>query len=309
MKSATISVVLTTYNGEQFLQEQLESILRQSRKVDELLIFDDCSLDKSVEMAERIIAQFGDINAKIIKNSENKGWRANFIHGFHMASGDIIFCADQDDIWDEHKIEKMTRVMEENERINVLCSNLNPLYHEGAVKLANFAVNEYGEQLLEKVSLNGRGFTVLRPGCTMCFRRSIIDQIDLIWEPILAHDEVIWAIGIATDSLYIYNEPLIQFRRHGKNNSPSNRKMLSVRLERAICTKTKVEKLLAFSEKIGISEEAKTYCNRVLKNVNKRIKALTERSIIAALSFFPGIKNRPALRSWLADLYTIIRAK
>ena len=94
-----LSIVLAAYNGAETICAQLESILAQTRKPDEVLIFDDCSTDDTVETVRRFAAQHDPDGAiRLIQNEKNQGWRANFMQGFRQAAGDVIFCADQDDV-------------------------------------------------------------------------------------------------------------------------------------------------------------------------------------------------------------------
>lgn len=104
----TISVVMTTYNGSQFVVEQLDSLKKQTKKIDEVLIFDDCSKDETVSIVADYISQNNLNGWKIFRNEQNKGYNRNFLEGALVASGDIIFYCDQDDIWDETKIEKVS---------------------------------------------------------------------------------------------------------------------------------------------------------------------------------------------------------
>ena len=102
-----ISVVMTTYNGEKYVEEQLDSIRVQTRKADEVLIFDDQSSDKTVKIIQHYIDDNKLNNWKITVNAVNKGWRKNFFDGIQETSGDVIFLCDQDDIWVPDKIEKI----------------------------------------------------------------------------------------------------------------------------------------------------------------------------------------------------------
>ena len=306
MESLRISVVLTIYNGEKFLSEQLESILNQSRKPDELLILDDCSTDHSMEIVEQLTKGYNDIEIKMIINSCNLGWKANFIQGFHLASGDLIFCADQDDIWNLDKIEVMSKVLEDREDINVLACNLTPLYEKGATKLADFYINNYGRDYISRVRLKDRGFAVIRPGCTVCFRRIILPWIDKIWNEKLAHDEVIWAVGLSTDSLYIINEPLISFRRHSNNNSPSNKKNINARLERILCNLDKETALLKISDELSIDESKIKYLNDAVFLNNARKDAFTDKSIFKGLLLVRYLSKYNSIKGWLVDLLSII---
>ena len=98
-----ISVVMTTYNGEKYIKEQLTSLKNQTRVPDEVLIFDDCSTDNTVTIVRNFIIENPSGNYRLFENKKNKGWRRNFMEGFADAQGDIIFPCDQDDIWLDRK--------------------------------------------------------------------------------------------------------------------------------------------------------------------------------------------------------------
>ena len=94
-----ISVAMTTYNGEQYIKEQLTSIIHQSRQVNEIIICDDCSKDHTPEIIQSFQNQYKDINIKLYINEKNVGYRDNFKKAISLCSGDYIFISDQDDIW------------------------------------------------------------------------------------------------------------------------------------------------------------------------------------------------------------------
>ena len=169
-----LSIVLAAYNGAETICAQLESILAQTRKPDEVLIFDDCSTDDTVETVRRFAAQHDPDGAiRLIQNEKNQGWRANFMQGFRQAAGDVIFCADQDDVWHKDKLEKMTAVLEQHPEVRVLACNIHPFYEEGAqlVQVGSHQTDPYGTHPLEKVALDKMWLEPWRPGCAMCFRK------------------------------------------------------------------------------------------------------------------------------------------
>ena len=95
-----ISVCIATYNGEKYIKEQLDSILPQLKKLDEIIISDDKSKDKTL----KIIKTLNDSRIKIFTNPK-KGLISNFENAITKSSGDYIFLSDQDDIWHENKIQ------------------------------------------------------------------------------------------------------------------------------------------------------------------------------------------------------------
>ena len=101
-----ISIVLSTYNGSQYIEEQLDSLRNQTYTADEVLISDDCSQDNTVQIIETYIKKYELLNWKLEVNEKNCGWRKNFMNLITSAMGDIVFTCDQDDIWSADKIQK-----------------------------------------------------------------------------------------------------------------------------------------------------------------------------------------------------------
>ena len=79
-----------TYNGERYIKEQLESLINQTRLIDEFIISDDCSTDDTVKIAEDTLSR-AKVNFKIYRSEENLGCYRNFEKALKSCSGDIIF--------------------------------------------------------------------------------------------------------------------------------------------------------------------------------------------------------------------------
>ena len=97
-----VSVCIATYNGVNYIREQLVSILCQLSSHDEIIISDDGSTDNTIDVLESI----RDLRIKIIYNKGRHGVVPNFENALRNSTGDFIFFADQDDIWDEHKVAR-----------------------------------------------------------------------------------------------------------------------------------------------------------------------------------------------------------
>src|SRR5674476_13034 len=95
-----ISVCLTTYNGEEYILEQIQSILCQIGNDDEVIISDDGSTDHTL----KILNKQEDHRIKIYHNNNSKGIISNIENALTYAKGDIIFLADQDDVWLPNKV-------------------------------------------------------------------------------------------------------------------------------------------------------------------------------------------------------------
>lgn len=215
-----ISVVMTTYNGEKYVEEQLESIRRQTKTVDEVLIFDDQSSDRTVQFIKNYIDDQNLTGWRIIVNSVNKGWKKNFFEGIQRATGGIVFLCDQDDIWMADKVEKMVGVLEQNDKISVLASNFS-IRLEGE-KESNYQsvvkqMKKTGE--IEMIPFDQKWYYVTRPGSTYCFRKKFFDTIKNEWNMNLAHDCNLWYFASARGEMAIYHYITMVFRRHGDNAS------------------------------------------------------------------------------------------
>lgn len=117
-----ISVALCTYNGEKYIQQQLDSIFSQSLSVDEVVICDDCSNDSTCSILESYATKFPQV--RLIKNETNIGFRKNFEKALIECRGDFIFFSDQDDIWDKDKVRICVSYLNETGKLGVYTDGL-----------------------------------------------------------------------------------------------------------------------------------------------------------------------------------------
>lgn len=125
----SIGVVLCTYNGEQYLRQQLESILAQTRPPEQILILDDCSSDSTVTIAK----DFARIDDRIhlIQNKTNLGFVRNFEKGITLCEMDFIALCDQDDIWLPNKLKRLAAELEENPNSGIAFCNAEYMLADG----------------------------------------------------------------------------------------------------------------------------------------------------------------------------------
>lgn len=225
MKKDFVSVAVCTYNGELYIEEQLNSILHQTVPVDEIVIGDDGSEDGTIIKAEKILSA-GNISYKIIKNEKNLGYRKNFENVILNTRGNIIFLCDQDDVWLENKVDVMLRHFESNSKCLLVFSD-GYLVDEtlAELPLSLWEAVYYNKKKIEAASwweLFLGGYYVT--GAAMAVRRELFDKaypFSDIWQ----HDG--WLAVYASVFGEIEEEPfkLIKYRQHGKNQigADSNR--------------------------------------------------------------------------------------
>ena len=110
--SPLVSIVLCTYNGEQFLQDQLASLIGQTYPNLEIIVVDDCSTDGTKELLISYASQHDSV--KLYFNEHNLGYNKNFEKAISFAKGEYFSICDQDDIWFPEKIQRLMTVIGDN---------------------------------------------------------------------------------------------------------------------------------------------------------------------------------------------------
>lgn len=216
-----VSLILSTYNGEKYIEEQLDSLYKQTRALDNVLILDDKSTDTTVEIVKEFVKknQIGNWTIKV--NEENQGWKKNFWFGLRESQGDIVFLCDQDDVWDYRKVELMVNEMENNPNIYLLASGFEALYEDGNIQKVSPTIlsGMKNEGTVYKMEFTPSFMYVLRPGCTYAIRAELWKQCDAYWHEDIPHDAMLWRHALLIDGLFIIDRNLIQWRRFNTNSS------------------------------------------------------------------------------------------
>ena len=117
----SISIAMAVYNGERFIRQQLDSFIGQTRLPDELVVSDNASTDRTVEVVREFAAR-APFPVRLYINQRNLGVTKNFERAISECTGDIIFLSDCDDVWYPIKVAAMERAMTEwPEAVVALC--------------------------------------------------------------------------------------------------------------------------------------------------------------------------------------------
>lgn len=219
-----ISIAMTTYNGADYLLEQLESLRTQSLMADEVIIVDDCSTDNTVELLNMYIQKYHLDNWVLIKNSSNIGWRKNFRKALQETTGDVVFLCDQDDIWNKDKISLMVKEFNKSPSIELLASNYEILDFGRNDKIKIRDV-ELDNGAIVPFSLKNKSISVMRPGCTFAVKRELIVLLEKYDIDRFGHDNILWNLAMIRGTLYLYLKRLIHFRRHETSASVPNQSL------------------------------------------------------------------------------------
>lgn len=218
------SVALSTYNGAAFLEKQLDSILSQTRPVDEIVISDDGSTDQTLEIIESYRMMHPCASWKILSSEQNQGFRKSFLRAIANCSGELIFLCDQDDIWISDKVERTEKIFQDNAQILSLISDFKTIDSQDNLlnpqaEAENLWVSDrvfYAKDKPAKISLREMLGRNQGQGCTMALRREIAEeyiQLGVLW----THDWILNLLAAMHGGLYYTDEQLICYRLHGSN--------------------------------------------------------------------------------------------
>ena len=298
----TTSVIISTYNGEKTIYNQLYSIYSQTMTVDEVLIFDDCSFDNTYTIASEFVNSHTLDNWRVIKNKENLGWQNNFANAILRASKDVIFLCDQDDIWYDNKVEIMCKMLEKHKDISMLVSDVKPVYvDKGAIKVKHVFLSflKYKRLRFHPYTINIR-----RPGSTFAIRRDLANKcIRDFWLQDIAHDRALWTYALLYDQMGYIKEKTMDYCRY-KTNVSYHKKSISVRL-------LGIENDLKISDQSllqkGLSEKKVHYIKKYKEFSEKRRRALGDRSIVQALFLIRYMFYYKRLFEYLGDVWLTIK--
>lgn len=210
-----ISVAICTYNGEKYIKEQLNSILNQTRKVDEIVICDDRSTDKTLSICDEMLKNSGITYQLIINESPLKVVK-NFEKCYSLCSGDLIFSCDQDDIWLKNKVEVIENVFIEHKYVDMVATDAY-LIDENLEKMKlslkeslQFSMKDSNETLDSLL----KSFCIT--GATMAIRKDFVQKINF-YSTYWLHDGWLAMIAALNNSFLYIEEKLIMYRLHGEN--------------------------------------------------------------------------------------------
>lgn len=287
--SRLVSIIIATYNGAKYLEEQLDSLVQQTYPNTEIIVMDDGSRDNTIDILERYAQQYNNI--RIVKNVTNLGYIKNFEKGCTLAKGAYVSFCDQDDVWAPEKTAVLMNAIGAHPMIYcdsaLVNENLEPLWNHSDLKnLASFDSCLYfatdncvgGHALIMKreVALAAMPFPVEMP-----------------------HD--LWLAFFTTfyGSIKYFDKPFVKWRQHGNNITATKKgkktKQEEARVRLALFRDTCPP---SFNKEREILDQLyKSYRNFSLPNNFKRMQLF-----LTYKDYLLGMKKRSASRKLLFGL-------
>lgn len=210
-----ISVCMATFDGAQYIKEQVESILSQLNENDELVISDDGSTDGTLD----ILAAMSDPRVKIFANKFRPSsvkntffyTTKNFEYALRQCKGDLIFLADQDDLWHKDKVRVCKEVLVSYDLILHDCSIVD--------QNGRMLEPSYFRKIGSRPGIMRNMVKNAYLGCCMAFRRQVLDDVLPFPKVEVPHDIWIGLIIELKGKVKFLDKSLVSYRRHGLNLS------------------------------------------------------------------------------------------
>jgi GT2 family glycosyltransferase len=284
--SSTVSIAMAVCNGQRFIQEQLDSFVRQSRPPDELVVSDNASTDRTVEIVREFAATV-PFPVRLFVNDYNLGVTKNFERAIKESTGDLIFLSDCDDVWNPEKIAVMEQFLASDPKIAIaLCDAeivdeaLNPSGHT-IWHCCGFLPTPETVKKIAEIGPIDRSFAAF--GNCMAFRATIKPLIVPLPDSAIYrmgyHDAfIVLAVACSgAGGVGLVRTPLVAYRQHlGQTAGAKPRKSLAHRLRGSWAARKARPRpvLLPIIERFGqhaaLRDQERSYLRQMLRHANAR---------------------------------------
>lgn len=281
---AKVTVLMSTYNGGQFLQQQLASLYAQTHANIKILVRDDGSQDNTLAF---LAAEQARGAIEVLDSHNNLGATGSFFTLLQAAANTdteyVAFC-DQDDVWHEHKIERALSLLASAtdhpalycSRLSVVEEDLNPLHLSLTPRLIGF-----GNALVENIAV----------GCTIVLNRKAIDLLCSRRLPheIYIHDWWCYLVISALGEIIFDKAALIDYRQHGGN-------VIGIASSWFVVLRRKFARLR--SDKLWISEQATVLHELFVEDLASDQRELLDLLLKAKSSFWQRVRLALSSKIW-----------
>ncbi len=218
-----VSVYMSAYNAEKYILESVNSVLNQTYKNIQLIVVDDCSTDKTLE----ILKSVDDVRLEVYQNSKNMHMAYSWNEGLKHVKGEYVAHIDADDMWLPDKTEKQVAFLEEHPEYGACFTHadiidennniINDLYPN--LKSVFSMHNLPQEEMFAYFIDNANHFC----HCAMVARTDIVKNAgNYDITKLYLNDYDLWLKVLCLTPIYVIPEPLTLCRRHNDNNSVMN---------------------------------------------------------------------------------------
>ena len=208
-----VLILMSTYNGEKYIKEQIESIEKQVLDIPlNILVRDDGSKDNTIKILNELNNKYNNIK---ILEGENVGCNESFFKLFQYASGYKYYAvSDQDDIWLDHKIVRgIEKIKKEDQSIPILYGSCSYLMDN------EYNIKGTTQKVIRNISLNNTIIQNFVPGHSEIFNDALLQLLktNLDYKRIYVYDYWITNVAMVYGKIIFENEPSTKYRIHNSN--------------------------------------------------------------------------------------------
>lgn len=221
MRDVNADVVLATYNGQRYLQQQLDSLLGQSVSNTRILIGDDGSSDGTLTLIDQYSSKSPERVQVLPKDRGGKGACGNFNRLLLATDAPYVFLCDQDDVWDEDKISVALELLRELESVH---GNEMPILVHTDLRVVDQSLAVTSDSFFEFQNLDAQASSFKQllvqnmvTGCTVVVNRALLNKALPIPEDAIMHDWWLALVAAAFGKIGFVNRATMSYRQHGAN--------------------------------------------------------------------------------------------
>lgn len=212
MSDVRISIAMATYNGEKYIGEQLDTLARQTLLPFELVVTDDGSTDRTLDIVKAFSGS-APFPVRVFQNPTRFGYEENFLKAASLCRGDVIAFCDQDDVWMDRKLEICAPMFADSSIVCVL--------HTGQTMRDSGELGQFHPYFPRTRVLNPGDFDPLEqsPGFSMLIRRELVDLADSRDRRhfLKSHDKWFCLLAANAGRLATLSDVLVRYRQHDRN--------------------------------------------------------------------------------------------
>lgn len=277
-----ISVAMCTFNGSQFVGEQIASIVSQDVKPDEIVVADDGSTDDTLDIVKKCLAEHPSISLRVLENTstEQLGVARNFSRAVDACGGGIVFLSDQDDVWLTNRVRDALKLFAAHPAALIVACDAYLIDDRGQYMGSTLfdAVGLSPATTLALSSGNAVDLLLRRndlPGMSMAMRKDLVDGSAHIPAPWM-HDYWWATLAALSGGLVVTRVPLVKYRQHANNVLGAGSHSFGARLRKLVMSGSDASRLTRmFSELDAYAQRT-----RVDSEVHRR--AITEKAAFEA---------------------------
>lgn len=311
----TIGIAVALYNGMRFLEEQLDTLRLQTLPADKVVLCDDGSTDGTPEAVCAYIEKYGLQDRWLfLQNEVNLGYIRNFYKAMSLCQTDLIFLADQDDVWDKEKLAKMTKVMEDRPEIQLLSCRYGIMDAQGQVLQSVVEGAARQDEQVNPICVKDILQAYRWPGMILCLRnnffRELLPQIEGCD---VAHDFMFCMCAADRNGFFEYGYLGAYHRRHDNNTAREEHRIFKLlNLDRKLSEIAATLRLWQnfLDAKLSLKDDTRQLLTRRFASLQAREQALSRKQLGKILAVY---RNDPdhflRTKSLVCDLWLVLFGK